>query len=42
MLRPLFVEADPLEEVVATVRAQAAGKESHAARRVWRRIKDSL
>ena len=41
MLRPLFVEADPIEEVVATVRAQAADRESHAARRLWRRIRDN-
>jgi len=38
MLRPLFVEADPVEEAVATVRAQAAGRES---RRLWKRIRDN-
>jgi hypothetical protein len=42
MLRPLFAESDTLEEVVATVRAQAADRESHTARRLWRRIKDNL
>ena len=42
MLRPLFAETDPLEEVVATVRAQVADGTSHTARRLLKRIRDNL
>ncbi len=42
LLRPLFVEGDPVEEVVATVRAQAADRASNNARRLWNRIRDNL
>jgi hypothetical protein len=41
MLQPLFAESATLEEVIASVRAQAADRESQqTAQRRWRRIRD--